>query len=54
LIRLGILKEEAIEYENAIITDKFLLIANGASEDLARTRRILGMPAPSGEYPRSN
>src|SRR5580698_6981011 len=29
LIHLGIPKEKAIEYENAIIADKFLLIASG-------------------------
>ena len=48
LVHLGIPKEEAIEYENAIIADKFLLIANVAPEDLARARQILGIPAPSG------
>ena len=49
LIHLGIPKEEAIEYENAVIADKFLLIANVAPEDLARARQVLGIPAPSGE-----
>jgi hypothetical protein len=52
LIHLGIPKEEAIEYENAIIADKFLLIANVAPEDLARARQILGISAPSGEHTR--
>jgi hypothetical protein len=47
LIRLGIPKEEAIEHQNAIIADKFLLIANGTPEDLARAHRILGISAPS-------
>jgi hypothetical protein len=43
LIHLGIPEEEAIEYENAIMADKFLLIANVAPEDLARARQVLGI-----------
>ena len=54
LMRLGIAREEAIEYENAIIADKFLLIANGTPEDLARGRRVLGISAPSGANSRSS
>ena len=45
LIHLGIPKEKAIEYENAIIADKFLLIANGTPEDLTGARRVLGISA---------
>jgi hypothetical protein len=45
LIHLGIPKEDAIRYESAIIADKFLLIANGTSEELARARLILGIPS---------
>lgn len=44
LIHLGIPEEEAIEYENAIIADKFLLIANVAPKDLVRARQVLGIP----------
>jgi hypothetical protein len=43
LIHLGIPQEEAIEYENAIMADKFLVIANVAPEDLARARHVLGI-----------
>jgi hypothetical protein len=46
LIHLGIPEEEAIEYENAIMADKFLLIANGTPEDLARARQVLSTSAP--------
>jgi hypothetical protein len=44
LIRLGVPKEEAIMYESAIIADKFLLIANGAPQELAQSRLILEIP----------
>ena len=47
LIHLGIPKEEAIEYENAIMADKFLLIAHGTPADLARARQVLDIAAPS-------
>jgi len=45
LIHLGIPKEKAIEYENAIIADKFLLIANGTPADIDQARRVLGVSA---------
>jgi hypothetical protein len=44
LIHLGVPKEDAITYESAILADKFLLIANGTPEELARARRILEIP----------
>ena len=43
LIHLGIPKEKAVEYENEVIADKFLLIANVAPGDLAQARRMLGI-----------
>jgi hypothetical protein len=47
LIHVGIPKEKAIEYENALIADKFLLIANGTPADIERARSVLGIaPAP--------
>ena len=45
LIHLGISKEDAIEYESAIVADKFLLIANGTPEELAQARLILEIPS---------
>jgi hypothetical protein len=45
LIHLGVPREDAIQYESAIIADKFLLIANGTPEELARARVILGIPS---------
>lgn len=45
LIHLGVPKEDAIMYESAIIADKFLLIANGTPEELARARHILEIPS---------
>jgi hypothetical protein len=50
LIHIGIAKEKAIEYENALIADKFLLIANVLPEDVARAQQVLGISAPSEEY----
>jgi len=46
LIHLGIPKEKAIEYENAIIADKFLLIASGTPADIESARRVLKSAAP--------
>jgi hypothetical protein len=54
LIHLGIPEEEAMEYENAIIANKFLLIANGTPEDLARARQVLGISVPTGQHARSS
>jgi hypothetical protein len=45
LIHLGVPKQDAIEYESAIVADEFLLIANGTPEELAQARLILGIPS---------
>jgi hypothetical protein len=45
LVHLGVPKEDAIRYESAIIADKFLLIANGTSGELAQARLILEIPS---------
>ena len=42
LIHLGIPKEDAIKYENAITSDKFLVIAHGTAEEVAQARLIVG------------
>ncbi len=41
LIRLGMPKEDAIKYENAITSDKFLVIAHGTPEEVAQARLIV-------------
>jgi hypothetical protein len=41
LIHLGIPEEEALKYESAIKADKFLVIANGTSDEVAGARLIL-------------
>ena len=45
LIHLGIPKEDALEYESAIKADKFLVIAHGNSDEVARARLILFNPS---------
>ena len=42
LIHLGIPKEDAIKYENAITSGKFLVIAHGTHEEVAQARLIVG------------
>jgi hypothetical protein len=42
LIHHGIPKEAAIKYENAITSGKFLIIAHGTPEEVARARLIVG------------
>jgi hypothetical protein len=41
LIHLGIPKEDALKYECPVKADKFLVIANGTSDEVARARMIL-------------
>jgi hypothetical protein len=41
LIHLGIPEQDALKYENAIKADKFLVIANGTPDEVARARLIL-------------
>jgi hypothetical protein len=40
-MHLGTSKEDAIKYENAITAGKFLVIASGAPEEVARAREIV-------------
>ena len=42
LIHLRIPKDAVIKYDNAITPDKFLVIAPGTPEEVARARLIVG------------
>jgi hypothetical protein len=42
LIHLGTPREDAIKYENAITSDKFLVIVHGTPEEVAQARLIVG------------
>jgi hypothetical protein len=46
LVSLGISKERALKYEAEIKADKFVLIVNGAPEELERARTILAGTSP--------
>lgn len=41
LFSIGIPKDSIVEYETALKSDKFLVIANGTSEEVAKARSIL-------------
>ena len=47
LYGLGIPKDSVITYEAAVKADRFLLMAHGAKEDVARAKAILGTANPS-------
>jgi hypothetical protein len=47
LYRSGIPKDSVIEYESAVKSDKFLVTAHGAAEEMARAKAILGTFNPS-------
>jgi hypothetical protein len=46
LVSLGVSKENAVKYEAEIKADKFVLIVNGAMEELERARTILAGTSP--------
>ena len=46
LFSLGIPKDSIVRYETAIKTGKFVLIAHGSAEDVARARKILDLTEP--------
>jgi hypothetical protein len=48
---LGIPKYSIIEYEKALISDKFIVIAHGRPDDIAKTKSILEMPGESQSIP---
>ena len=41
LYSLGIPEDTILKYENAIKSDKFLVIAHGTSEELAKAKRVM-------------
>jgi hypothetical protein len=47
LASLGIPKDSVIEYESALKADKFLVMAHGAPEDMARAKTLLATANPS-------
>ena len=47
LFSIGIPKDSILEYEVAIKTDRFLLLANGTAEEAARARTIIAATHPS-------
>jgi uncharacterized membrane protein len=46
LYSIGIPKDSIIQYETALKTDKFVLIANGSVDDLTKAREILQLTKP--------
>jgi hypothetical protein len=46
LFSMGIPKDSVVRYETALKTGKFVLIAHGSTEDLARARKILDLTKP--------
>lgn len=53
LYSLGIPKDSVLQYETALRSNKFLVVANGTTEELANARRILGATplATEGDAP---
>jgi uncharacterized membrane protein len=46
LVSIGIPKDSILRYETALKTDKFVLIAHGTMEEVARAKGILGRTEP--------
>src|ERR1035438_1166229 len=46
LLRLGIPKDSVLQYETALKTDKFLLIAHGSADEINRAKEILNRTNP--------
>jgi hypothetical protein len=46
LYSLGIPKDSILQYETALKTDKFLLIAHGSEDEIIRAKGILGRTNP--------
>ena len=47
LYSIGVPKDSVVQYETAIKADRFLVMAHGAKEDVARAKAILGTANPS-------
>ena len=48
LYGIGVPKDSVIQYETAIKTDSFLVMAHGAAAEIARAKTILGTVNPTG------
>ena len=46
LVSLGIPKDSIVEYETALKTDKFVLIAHGSAAEISDANEILGLTSP--------
>ena len=46
LFSIGIPKDSVVEYESALKSDKFLLMAHGSADEVARARDIMQMTHP--------
>jgi hypothetical protein len=46
LYSLGIPKDSILQYETALKTDKFLLIAHGSADEITRAKEILNRTNP--------
>ena len=46
LYSIGIPKDSIVQYETALKTDKFVLIAHGSSDEIAHAKNLLGDTAP--------
>lgn len=47
LFSIGVPKDSVLQYETAIKTDNFLVMAHGAAEEILRAKEILGTVNPS-------
>ena len=47
LFSIGVPKDSVLQYETAIKTDRFLVMAHGAAADVARAKTILGTVSPT-------
>jgi hypothetical protein len=47
LFSLGIPKDSVLQYETALKTDSFLVMAHGTAEEMARAKTILGTVNPT-------
>jgi len=46
LYSLGIPKDSVLQYETALKTDKFLLVAHGSADEIIRAKEVLGRTGP--------
>jgi hypothetical protein len=47
LLSLGIPKDSVVKYETALKADKYLVVAHGTSEEIARARDIIATTSPA-------